>query len=749
MRMTKLLAACLAALFVVTAGGAAFAADFTTLGPHRQPAANNNPCKICHDTATADPRIRGWAGTGIGAGGWSAKQISYLCYMCHQGTPLYSAHNMSANAYDAGAHGYTKNNTLVPRGPEGTDFTGLDTITTSGLPYTNSGELECTTCHNVHVVTNRPFNQRADYQTLCDDCHPGRVNNASATNVSETGMTGHGGVWSTHPTRQTIADTARANLIAAASINASLRLPMGTTADGNYRLGGHIQGTDQLDCQTCHAVHGQYGPPAVTGINDLLAIDNSTVLGTSGSVLCEGCHYGGQAGQQVGSVAGMDQATLGAAGGYSDHPMDDLGNRAFYPTSVALPAFWTDTTDGDRVAQPLFAANGAPVCSSCHDMHGGLTDTPLLRGPQATGNYATVDYNIWCFACHTAAQVIPNNHHSNVNNMNTAAPLSDEFTSLVSCGGCHGSSGSANWRAHNGFWTWVGTAPAAGNSAFCQNCHTAQDPTAMLTYDGVDYSSGVNFPARHGVTRGTGVGSSHQTNLASQRVNGNMDYTPGWAALGGHASAVSEWGGGAGTEVPICESCHNILYNGLAAAQGLKQGWQANLLMAPYEDDGNSATGVETAAHDWYTNTAYNAASGAGQTDVGFCRACHNYTGAGWDDATPTANDFVHNPPAHTEYAYSYPAGQTPYGRATSTILNDETAACPDKTTADAASAPGANLSYPANGAVNCDSCHRPHNANVASLDAANSRYLILESTDAEWGSTICLECHDPYTQCN
>lgn len=728
-RMTTLLA-CLAVMLL-----AATSAMAAALGPHMSVGATN-PCKVCHDTAAGSPALRGWAGASAGpATGWGAKPISGLCYLCHSagGGPLVGTpgHNMLANAYANNSHGYVT--AAVPEAPEGSAQTG---IPASGLPYTAAAilQIECTSCHNVHVATNRPFNQRAGYQLMCDECHVGRANNTSATTLPGTLH-----AYSSHPTQQVIADTARANLIPAATIAANLRVPL--AAAPNYALGGHIQGADQVDCQTCHAVHGPMQGTA--GNNDLLAIDNTT--GANGSALCEGCHFGGIAGEQVGSVAAYLQSALGP-GEFSDHPIDNLGNRTFYPTNNQLPVLWQTlgTPNLDRGAQLYFggtgatpAAAGAPTCSSCHDTHGGIANTPLLRGPAPVQAFGAMDYNDWCFSCHTAAQVIPNNHHSVVGNL---------ATSQLDCGDCHGAAGTVNMNAHNGFWNFA-VDLSATNSLFCEGCHNPLNPTLFVAggLKGGQTYNAATLPARHGTIRdaadATGA-NNHQMNIAAHGTNLNLDITPDWTtavptntAVAGY---VSEWGAGGNT--PICESCHNIIRNGvnLPAAQTLTAGWQANLLLAPYEDDNVGEAAGEQ--NDFYGN----ATIGAGPTSVNMCRACHRGNGV----TAPVT--FVHNPSAHTEpsTSYTYAAGTEPYGRSTNTILTDEAAACPNRSTADAAGAPG-GVSYPAANQVDCDSCHRPHNADVDSLDAGAGRYLILEITDANWGSSICAQCHNTDIQCN
>ena len=61
--------------------------------------------------------------------------------------------------------------------------------------------------------------------------------------------------------------------------------------------------------------------------------------------------------------------------------------------------------------------------------------------------------------------------------------------------------------------------------------------------------------------------------------------------------------------------------------------------------------------------------------------------------------------------------------------------------------APGA-FSYPAANVLDCDSCHRPHGAHDSST-TAGGKYLLLEyTTPGTDGTSPCLECHNPSTQC-
>ena len=776
--MRKIVLIMAAAVMVASLAAPAMAAN---LGVH-DTVAGVNPCKECHDTASGSAAVRGWAGAIPASASTWAKNVSILCYYCHSAGNTVGATIQAGNAYNDNNHSFPIGN--APEEPEGTTETTIGGLT---LPYVTTGNLECTSCHNVHVFTNRPFNQRATIQTLCDECHPGRIGPAANVGTANT-QGGTARAYSTHPTGMALAE---AGTTAAASIRAAYDGVFATTIAGTgdtgspgWALGGHLDGATgdagNMTCQTCHTVHGAVQGSAVS-FDHYLALQNTTApTSVQPSALCEGCHNGGEvnAGTAVGSLGPL------VAPDFSDHPLDNQNNRTFYPAGVSIPGMpgniagidWSPgaaNTNNDGGAQGFYGAAGVatPVCSSCHDAHGAIPGSSILRGVSATSAGApvwTFTYDEWCFVCHLADQVIPNNHHSVVNNW---AP------SQLSCGDCHGATANGvDWTAHNGFWTWEATAPPAiGDSLFCLGCHIVDDPLAVDT-TGLKNVAGslatpIATPSQHGNAAGSGTGSSHQIGIPEDVVGTplNPQNYAGWIA----GPDFSDWGAEAATPTNpgrvaegfgnpgelLCESCHNILFNGVAdsvqpGAQDLTGGWEANLLMGTYEDD---PIGVDTgdggAANDYYTypEGAANPARGAGDSGVELCRKCHRQAvGAGvWDV-------FVHNPPAHTlnmigfDYTIPIPPSTdpnvTPYGRATATVETD--GACPDGTTADAAGAPG-TFSYPAIDQVNCDSCHRPHSADPLSDDGAG-RWLILEDAGGgDYGTTVCLQCHDTDTQCN
>ena len=152
----------------------------------------------------------------------------------------------------------------------------------------------------------------------------------------------------------------------------------------------------------------------------------------------------------------------------------------------------------------------------------------------------------------------------------------------------------------------------------------------------------------------------------------------------------------------ICESCHGVLYNDGRRNPGnytsaSRAGWESNLLLQPYEDDG---AGLGDG------NGVYSV------RDL-LCTGCHT-----------VASGFYHHP----------------VGEGTLSMIK-----------ADAPGAPN-QAAMPNTTSMDCDSCHRPHDADNDSVTAAgahghtkdaNQTFQILEVDGAnhDW-STLCDQCH-------
>lgn len=736
----KKLVGVLAMGVMLAAGSGAYAAIDNT--PHDMTTVTTYTlCEICHVPHGAAGSERLWRTTyTIGATGWDATITGTLCAdACHGASPAIAgtgAHNVSGTVYGAGAH-------------QGT-IANIDTISSSrdssgGTPYTDAhgykywpaggqvaGWMECTTCHNVHDDTYRPFirqsaaataSQAGSVDALCEGCHdrdnvtPGR----GATNTQAANDTNS---YSQHPSSVAYVNTGYTPLINLKAVfPVSMAETRGATGRGTVSaanpLGGHLLdpggSTGNMGCATCHAVHGNEGPTITT---DLLAVDNALPVAD----LCESCHDGGAA------------TNVGAGG--DDHPIDVvrgtgtvLGNIAAttsYETGLAWP------TTG-------VSPNQIAGCTSCHSAHYGRPATSITRdgdGGNADG---------WCASCHNLADAQPLAHHSNTGN--DTAPLS-----IVSCEDCHVGVGVAGeMNAHQGFAeiTW-----AADQSAFCNACHNGVS-AAPFNGGGATPAGGVNpttgyegsLPARFGTDRSAGAASAHRIGATNSGTNANMR-NAAWFTEGA-TSYYSKWGGaaasagyGAQTVAPggangntiLCYSCHNIMGNvGLstdaavnvagAGTVSATSGYENNLLLYPYQDDG---TGVG------------NAGAAVGSK---LCIGCHN----GVAVAMATIDDVTNGPAGTHPVRWSATNSSTisaavDAGRAITMLVTT----AGDGTTADQAAAP--NLaSYPAADRMDCDSCHRAHDGDVDSSVVTGTRDFTLEQAAAGNLDSICSQCHLVY----
>lgn len=391
------------------------------LGPHDD--GTSNSCKRCHDTASGSPALKGW----VPPPGFNPRLgfRTGLCLNCHRwGSPA-GASPMLRLACDAGAHGFSVGMVWTPDSWMGKMQKRKEPYIQTGLPYTGTQKLECTSCHKIHFVTNRPFNQRSDIETLCKDCHQGRENKGKVGNENGNGPLPSPG-YSTHPTGVTVVDLPGNGPTAFGKVDPMLTVTVASLDwKDRWVLGGHLVDPTSGDaavtpfsCQTCHAVHGSAERPGQHGAG-LPAIYESD----NPSALCLGCHR--------------------IAGG---HPTNGVTGGPFTPAAFVsaqgIPQAWGAGQHYDGGATPFDPATGvAPACTSCHDVHGGLPSTSLLYGPNTVGDGA----GNWCFNCHPARALLPAGHKPHGDEAKGAAP---------ECEQCHRDGGEArrlSWKAHNGF----------------------------------------------------------------------------------------------------------------------------------------------------------------------------------------------------------------------------------------------------------------------------------------------------------
>jgi predicted CXXCH cytochrome family protein len=724
----------IAVIAILIPSGNAFAAVENTA--HDIGIGSGGACSSCHIP-------HGATGERLWPADMSAQMVTHgtvgaLCYYCHGaggGATLPAALQpfVMENPGDA----------ELTHGRDAAQIPGGDTVDAT-LPYGGNAVFECTTCHDLHSNSNKPFLQD-DIDVLCSRCHQGRqfVNGTEQSVQGIWGANYGTGNPGSHPIGTDVFGDSDAPADTPIDITTpgvfNIAYDDGVNP-GTHNLGGHLidggttpQSGNGITCVTCHSVHGIHDDAAAAGVGtapveNLLTIPQPTAGGAYlGSVyngngdprnaLCEGCHY-------TTAAQTIDTSTGSAYGGSEKpnpgveeytHPVDDLGAQADTGVS-AFPANWpAGNTPGTNV-------DPGPICESCHTPHPNANSAraTILDG---SGNpiLRAVSANL-CAECHAGGA---GRHHPAGVPMGTLSdPAVENGDGTLNCDDCHGGAQQSahNWTGPGSFrldpdWepnstggvlysdngqTDEGNNPnkrfVAGSSTECVDCHLSAGPNPA--------------PYTHHVTGGeTEYGEYQDTGAASHYLGDTnaaaLDYANGNCPDGTPFNATTDdWPGGGwsrfnddGVNQVVCESCHEL--------QSAKNVAGTALLLHRYVEGDSDA--------------------GQGEYASELCEGCHGVNPGG--KSHPLTGDIV-----------------------------DSTGLVLDSTSNDppAANPPTGNATYPAGttaDSMNCDSCHQPHDADV------NGGTYILEdnitgtaSGDTRGGTiadlnymTFCKDCHTNY----
>ncbi len=717
--------------------------------PHEFLGTTYGRCGTCHVPHAALGGARLWrvAINPTADGTWANSRVGALCGYCHNGA------SSPTNTNGDNAATYLNTNNVFAAGSHGRNWTRLTGAplshtpgNTNGKPYVGAtgqpeaGLIECTSCHNPHYVgtwsatntanVNRPFlrpgvTSPGTLSGFCNDCHDDRF----TASISST--TNHPVLIAYNPT---IGSDTRQFIQADAAMNTVVGV-------NHWSLGGKFEGNevntqtastnDLIGCQSCHSIHKPAAPANADGSayaggspRQLLA------LSYTNSAVCEGCHSARGNGPSGSNLPGG--GSVGTLGG--DHPYD-----AVLAGVMVLDApLWAVTDHG---------SNGGALCTSCHKAHITTGDgvVNIRRAGQAT----------WCASCHSS--ISPAAHHSNKTQLGAA-------NSLIDCIDCHDGTGA---KAHNGFGFVFKYATGSG----CQTCHDGVDPVATVAFGNIL----AKVPAAHLTPKQGGfatVVSHYLGAFTKDTVKGINPKIGRWSAdaiRGGRISAyLKDAAGGAltadrscynpgatatATTVIRCESCHSVLGN-IGAASGIisaSSGWMNNLLLQDYQDDTKNEAAARTVNSD-------------------FCIGCHNQLGDGTAANLGTAGGVVGmslekasgtvppgmHPMTNWNITRAVDAGFT--GTAAQLITGTAAENTVRNSYADAATAPtytggvGTNgVSYAGASHMDCDSCHRPHLANLlwkptnqtaGNTNVGNTTPVILEDSNTNDYAALCQDCH-------
>jgi predicted CXXCH cytochrome family protein len=674
------------------------AQKYTVLGREEE---KKNVCNYCHVPhkakgarlwPTAPPSLKGWG------------KVGPLCYSCHDGIAIVSPYVDASNtAFNPKSHGLDLN--MIPQG---------DNASQSGLPYTEGNEnfrMECSTCHNPHDNTNRPF-LRVTINEICLKCHQNRENSGYAINNVE----------GTHPVHKQPLDEVEGASPIEVIDQFKVAFPQpypsenGKYADSSHwTLGGHLssgrEGT--IECTTCHSIHGMefVGPD-----NDNLLTVNP--VDESADLFCEGCHRGVR-GDKLASPSFPNPG--GTIKPRTYHPADnDISNGTGNIVPTVSPEGWPRGKGGEI------------LCTTCHKAHGAMKNSPILRPTTASQTF--------CEECHSA----PFAHHPSGGSamgsrINSGKPYSktrnvtiptdfpagisygDAAPGKVYCSTCH--------RAHNANCQpiLVNDCADGDSCSICTTCHPKFNPT-WQTDDNHKATHFMGDPTASIIDKVTVNGSVFGTQPGYRE-----QYPPVNTEVWPESRALSKYGGAEGKDITCC-SCHSFTTGSLVGGDADQSPYSDGPLVAPNFQPEDLTYGLIARAgsfKEWLESDVFQYVLGGDRgtitkVDKYLCTGCHGLT-----------------PNTHP--------GMNVQGEGMSHPMMGVKAGSVSATEP-------AKMTY--NKKVNCESCHSAHEADsrggflilrlVApfggrlAAGAAADPYSIKKRSDIEF-APLCKLCHTNY----
>lgn len=683
--------------------------------------------------------------------GQSDQIVSLICTTCHNATGggYIKASRQSVAMTNDNAH----RDSVAALSAWGDNSTPA-----SGVKVSSAGRLECTSCHDPHATTTRPFLTHTalggDLNANCVKCHVNRSNPLQSQGADRNSIAWDNGTVSgnasQHPTNLTTGEnmsgtaasetegwvTTINTAFSGAPVTGDSASGFNTTDGGNWHSGGKYNNragtTTAVGCNTCHAVHGVEGGAGgatgtVTFFNDtakgagvvVLAMANSQGDTTSG--FCQGCHNAGTNGNGVVTNAGLK------------HPVNTASNAwrtAVSTTTGPYKNLWTWGSDG---------TNAYLVCNTCHDVHYGSDNTAILRkkaGNPQIDNQVAANWGSmgeFCKECHnTSPGQVPafltGNHHPVSYDKNgnplpltfqqRGASLNNNANIFGEASGntMHATAANTIWatRTRNtpsGLYTFATTTVGgiAGTYMTCGTCH-------------FNNATGFN-PASTGAHT---LNLALDTNTESEMCVDCHGFNPSQLVLKYMKATTNPLPDNA----VMTHFVGSIRTNGAAPSQnqgtpGYKRttAWNGQTLLPIYSAEGSNGEIICESCHSWkdgnttYTNTGARGHDNSLSQNVVYGMLAPG--GNAYDVATWDA------------YLCSGCHGQAPGGGSSHPTLPNSLAAAATAgilTNVDGQGTSGpfdvkqGKATLSSANRPNCDSCHRPHNA------SAGTGALILEA---------------------
>jgi predicted CXXCH cytochrome family protein len=341
----------------------------------------NPQCLSCH---FVPPEDRPFLGGRVPPSLWEYGATGILCASCHDGISM-----VDRNVDSGLTVFHPLSHRMSLRTPP------IDTLPArSGLGEMGSERFSCTSCHEPHAESFRPF-LRYPVAGICQKCHVKRTQEGfGVENVSGD-----------HPVAIDPFDAKGGPSPILVQPAFALSFPTeypkrnGINSLGtHWRSGGHLSfgGKGKVVCITCHAFHGSEGAgPAPS----LLSLDP---VRQEADRFCEGCHRGKRGDGEKETSYPNPGGTLT---GRTYHPVDDdrangLGWNAAIASTSQLRAYVWGTIDPDYKVPRI-------LCTTCHVAHRGMAYSPCLAPISASVRDAGKVIT-FCERCHRTPPV---GHH--------------------------------------------------------------------------------------------------------------------------------------------------------------------------------------------------------------------------------------------------------------------------------------------------------------------------------------------------
>lgn len=334
-------------------------------------------------------------------------------------------------------------------------------VAATNWPHSNETTMQCTTCHAVHDSTNTPFlnaplSTGTNATSFCQRCHTGSapVAGYAGRYAAIAGMGAHptefayvdgtsvrSGVNADKLSRDLNVKAAKLYQGLAASYTDRAAFDADTTNNtagtGAWRTGGHFIAANGLPitaansaalagatfgCYSCHSAHqsstGTAANPISSGSLILGSVNAELGAGASTANFCTGCHGLPASVNNPGSTSyyhpANEQAAVTSAGGsnyngsheHSTHGATAglIPNTGSFPIPVVMGGSVPKGTVGNEV-----------LCTSCHDVHGGVAGHMAIRAVEAAVQINGANSKDVCFTCHQASTPVggsgANSHH--------------------------------------------------------------------------------------------------------------------------------------------------------------------------------------------------------------------------------------------------------------------------------------------------------------------------------------------------